>query len=164
MKFGKNSLSVFIWHLEFFVKKIIQVIFFFRVEVLESYLSLLPFPFFSIFIKNPQFQPPAMYRTAVLLLVLLSTSTVLSFVAPPSQATLACITCIATVKGLEPRVLAEGDDVAKHEVEALCLKEAPTPAAEKSCEEYGDDEIEVIISLIKQDVPPKTICQQLKKC
>ncbi|KAF1769284.1 hypothetical protein GCK72_001100 [Caenorhabditis remanei] len=105
-----------------------------------------------------------MYRTAVLLLVLLSTSTVLSFVAPPSQATLACITCIATVKGLEPRVLAEGDDVAKHEVETLCLKEAPTPAAEKSCEEYGDDEIEVIISLIKQDVPPKTICQQLKKC
>ncbi|CAP38703.1 Protein CBR-SPP-23 [Caenorhabditis briggsae] len=97
----------------------------------------------------------------VLLSVLIATH---AFVAPPSQATLACLTCIATVKGLEPRVLNEGDDVAKHEVKALCLKEAPTPAAEASCEEYGDDEVEVIIDLIKKDVPPKTICQQLKKC
>uniref|UniRef100_A0A1I7T546 Saposin B-type domain-containing protein n=1 Tax=Caenorhabditis tropicalis TaxID=1561998 RepID=A0A1I7T546_9PELO len=103
-----------------------------------------------------------MYRTA--LLVLLISSTVFCFVAPPSQATLACLTCQATVKGLEPKVLAEGDAVAEHEVEALCLKEAPTPAAEKSCEEYGDEEIAVITDLIKKDVPPKTICQELKKC
>ncbi|CAL2030028.1 hypothetical protein CAEBREN_12537 [Caenorhabditis brenneri] len=103
-----------------------------------------------------------MFRTSLVLLLV--ASTVYTFVAPPSKASLACLTCIATVKGLEPKVLAEGDSVAEHEVKALCLKEAPTPAAEQSCEEYGDEEIGVIIDLIKKDVPPKTICQQLKKC
>ncbi|CCD68057.1 Saposin B-type domain-containing protein [Caenorhabditis elegans] len=101
-------------------------------------------------------------RTAVVLLLVASTA--YTFVAPPSQATLACITCVATVKGLEPKVLAEGDAVAEKEVAALCMKEAPTPAAEKDCEQYGDEEAAIIIDLIKKDVPPKTICQELKKC
>ncbi|CAL2030029.1 unnamed protein product [Caenorhabditis brenneri] len=104
-----------------------------------------------------------MLRTTLALLLIVSTAS--TFILPQSQSSsLTCLTCIATVKGVEPLALAEGDAVAEHEVKQLCLKEAPTPAAEKTCEEYGDEAIEVMISLIKKGVPPKTICQQLKKC
>ncbi|CAO4359914.1 unnamed protein product [Caenorhabditis nigoni] len=105
-----------------------------------------------------------MHRPSLLIFfvsVLISTR---AFVMPPSQATLACMTCVATVKAMEPIILNEGDDVAKKQLNQLCYKEAPTPAAEASCEEYGDDAVDVIIYLVKIGVPPKTICQQLKKC
>uniref|UniRef100_A0A1I7T545 Saposin B-type domain-containing protein n=1 Tax=Caenorhabditis tropicalis TaxID=1561998 RepID=A0A1I7T545_9PELO len=103
-----------------------------------------------------------MFRTTLALLLI--ASTVYSFVAPPSQATLACITCVATVKGVEAKALHEGGNVAKHDVDAICLKEVPTHSAEHLCEEYGEHEIDVMVTLIKQGVPPKTICQELKKC
>ncbi|CAI2307841.1 unnamed protein product [Caenorhabditis sp. 36 PRJEB53466] len=103
-----------------------------------------------------------MFRTAVV--ALLAVSIVSAAVLPPSQASLACITCVATVKGVEAKALSEGGSVAKHDVDAICLKEVPTHSAEHLCEEYGEHEIDVMITLIKQDVPPKTICQELKKC
>ncbi|EGT34133.1 CBN-SPP-17 protein [Caenorhabditis brenneri] len=103
-----------------------------------------------------------MFRTTLVLLLV--ASTVYTFVAPPSQATLACITCVATVKGVEAKVLAEGGHVAKKDVDAICLKEVPTHSAEHLCEEYGEHEVDVMVTMIKQGVPPKTICQELKKC
>lgn len=101
-------------------------------------------------------------RTAVI--ALLVASVTFAAVAPPSKASLACITCVATVKGVEAKTLSEGGSVAKHDVDAICLKEVPTHNAEHLCEEYGEHEIDVMVTLIKQDVPPKTICQELKKC
>ncbi|PIC54996.1 hypothetical protein B9Z55_000457 [Caenorhabditis nigoni] len=97
----------------------------------------------------------------VLLSVLIASQ---AFVMPPSQATLACITCVATVKGVEAKMLAEGGHVAKNDVDAICLKEVPTHSAEHLCEDYGEHEVDVMVALIKKDVPPKMICQELNKC
>ncbi|KAF1769283.1 hypothetical protein GCK72_001099 [Caenorhabditis remanei] len=107
-----------------------------------------------------------MFRPSLLavLVVLISTPIINSFVVPPSQATLACITCVATVKGVEAKVLSEGGHVAKNDVDSICLKEVPTHSAEHLCEEYGEHEIDVMVTLIKKDVPPKMICQELNKC
>uniref|UniRef100_A0A8R1E4Y3 Saposin B-type domain-containing protein n=1 Tax=Caenorhabditis japonica TaxID=281687 RepID=A0A8R1E4Y3_CAEJA len=103
-----------------------------------------------------------MMRTALITLLLASVT--MSMILPRSQASLACITCVATVKGVEAKALAEGGNVAKHDVDQICLKEVPTHNAEHLCEEYGEHEVDVIVALIKKDVPPKTICQQLNKC
>ncbi|CAI5439329.1 unnamed protein product [Caenorhabditis angaria] len=105
-----------------------------------------------------------MARIASVLILAVCVSLTLSSFIPQSQASLACITCVATVKGVEGKVLAEGESVAKKDVDAICLKEVPTKSAEHLCEEYGEHEVEVMVDLIKKDVPPKTICQELKKC
>ncbi|CAB3410795.1 unnamed protein product [Caenorhabditis bovis] len=73
-------------------------------------------------------------------------------------------TCVATVKAIEGEALHEGDVLGKKEVNAICLKVVPVPAAEHLCESYGDKEVDVIVAELKKDVPPKDICKKMNKC
>ncbi|CAI5439330.1 unnamed protein product [Caenorhabditis angaria] len=104
-----------------------------------------------------------MPRVILILLAVCVSLTLASFI-PQSQAGLECITCVATVKGVEAKVLGKGEDVAEKEVKQICLEVVPMKSAEHLCEEYGDKEVEVMVDLIKKDVPPKEICQKLGKC
>ncbi|CAB3410538.1 unnamed protein product [Caenorhabditis bovis] len=99
-----------------------------------------------------------------LLVLLIASSVAFAAIVPPMQASLECITCVATVKGVEAKVFKEGDEIGEKEVHTICMDVVPVPAAEKYCESYGDKEVELIISDLKKDVPPKDICKKMHKC
>ncbi|CAD6184728.1 unnamed protein product [Caenorhabditis auriculariae] len=100
-------------------------------------------------------------RQVIVVLAVLAVAA--AFVVPQIDlTTLKCLTCVATVTGVELKVKS-GEDVLKEDVDKICLKEAPTPAAEKECESIAEDGVEIIVDGIQKNEPPKKICQQMKK-